>query len=99
MKKLVFACGWMAASAALLVVGGTTSRTQEVPVKAVNAQPWGQLRTAAPSLWGELTFGADGRQVVTQKSWYVSIPLDNLASSFGDAMQKYNRGALRTGAS
>ena len=97
MKKMVYACGWVVAALVLLVVVNTTS--QEAPIRPVNAQPWGQLRTAAPSLWGELSFGADGRQVVTEKSWYVSIPLDNLAPNLAEAIQKYNRGALTTGAS
>jgi len=99
MKRLAYACGCIAVSLSLFAIVSASLQSQEAPVSPVNAQPWGQLRTAAPSLWGELTWGADGRQVVTQKSWYVSVPLDNLAPTFAEAMQKYNRGALTTGAS
>src|SRR5690242_17830472 len=92
--KLIYTCKGIVLALALAAIMGTVSQTQDLPLKSVSGQPWGQLRTAAPSLWAESVVEPNGRLTFRPTSWFVAIPLDALASKLADAMQKYNRGAL-----
>ncbi|MGE0406787.1 MAG: ThuA domain-containing protein [Candidatus Korobacteraceae bacterium] len=57
--------------------------------KQVSAQTWGQLRTAAPAIFGEVGQNARGSRVVRPVAWFITIPLASLGSNLSDALQKY----------
>jgi hypothetical protein len=94
MKKKTYVSGGVALAMVMAAIVTTVPHAQELPPRAINSQTWGQLRTAAPSLWAEPIIDANGRQNFRLVSWFVAIPVDNLGSNLGDAMQAYNRGGL-----
>jgi hypothetical protein len=79
----------------LSVLLAATLAGQAPAPREVSAQWWGQLRTAAPSLWGtfEDLLVTGGPLWLTASNWFVAVPLDSLSStSFSDAHDKFKRG-------
>ncbi|MGE0407511.1 MAG: hypothetical protein AB7O65_14550, partial [Candidatus Korobacteraceae bacterium] len=72
-----------------------TLSAQAPPPRNVSLQWWGQLRTAAPSLWGEFEdLNVTGGPLwLTASHWFVAIPLESLSpTSFSEAHDRFKRG-------